>query len=59
MRMMKIIGGVVALLVMAAAGVVIIGFVGGESNMQDYCVAVSSGTAMKELELSVRQHGYR
>ena len=59
MRMMKIIAGVLALLLVAIAGVVVIGFVGGESNMEAYCVGVSSGTAIKDVELSAREKGYR
>ncbi len=59
MRIMKIIGGVLALLLMAIVGVVVIGFIGGESNMKDYCAAVSSGTAIKDIELSAREKGYR
>ena len=59
MRMMKIIGGVLALLLMVIVGVVVIGFVVGESNMKAYCVAVSSGTAIKDVEFSAREKGYR
>ena len=59
MRVKKIIGSVLALLFMAMAGVVVIGFVGGESNMEDYCVTVSPGAAIKDVELSAQQHGYR
>ncbi len=59
MRMMKIIGGVLALLLMAIVGVVVIGFVVGESNMKAYCVAMSSGTAIKDVEISAQRQGYR
>ncbi len=59
MRIVKIIGGVLALLLMAIVGIVVIGFIGGESNMKDYCGAVTSGTAVKDIELSTREKGYR
>ncbi len=59
MRIVKIIGGVLALLLMVIVGVVVIGFIGGESNMKDYCATVSSGTAIKDVELSAQQNGYR
>lgn len=56
---MKIIGGVLTLLVIAVAGVVVTEFVGVEPNMGDYCVAVPSGTAIKDVELSAREKGFR
>ena len=59
MRILKIIGGALALLLMAIVGVVVIGFVTGESNMEDYCVTVSPGAVIKDVELSAQQHGYR
>lgn len=59
MRTWKIVGGVLALSLVAIATLVIGGFVAGESNMKTFCDTIASGTVIKDVELSAQRNAYR